>query len=167
MRARLKPEPKKSSADGQTRRAWLEALLEAELADIKMGGIDLAPSAGKAILELASDEEWAWIEKRVRTVIAKSSDWGREALVGFLAERRERRGRTSEAAALIREIGTPEQQVLLLVEEGEIERAVRQMQIILKSKPGLATQFADVLVQAKANHAAVELVTKRERKDSS
>ncbi|MDQ3254115.1 MAG: SWIM zinc finger family protein [Acidobacteriota bacterium] len=157
----------KSSADGQTRRAWLEALLEAELTDIEIGGIDLAPSAGKAILELASDEEWAWIEKRVRTAIAKSSDWGREALVGFLAEGRERRGRASEAAALIREVGTPEQQVLLLVEEGEIERAVRQMQQILRSKPGLATQFADALVQAGANHAAVDLVAERAQKGDS
>lgn len=35
----------KGKADEQTRRAWLEALLAAELADIKLGGIDLAPSA--------------------------------------------------------------------------------------------------------------------------
>src|SRR5437588_2319736 len=56
---------KKSKADDQTRRAWLEALLEAELADIEMGGIDLAPSAREAVLEHANDEEWAWIEERL------------------------------------------------------------------------------------------------------
>ncbi|MEJ7617947.1 MAG: SWIM zinc finger family protein [Pyrinomonadaceae bacterium] len=157
----------KSSADSQTRRAWLEALLEAELADIELGGIDLAPSAREAILKQASDEEWAWIEKRVRTVIAKSRDWGREALVGFLAEGQKRRGRAGEAAALIREAGTPEQQVLLLAKEGEIEQAVRQMREILKSKPGLATQFADALVQAKAKGAAIELVAERAEKGDS
>jgi hypothetical protein len=38
---------KKGEADAETRRAWLESLLEAELTDIKMGGIDLAPSGQK------------------------------------------------------------------------------------------------------------------------
>ena len=90
---------KKSKADAQTRRAWLEALLEAELADIEMGGIDLAPSARKAVLEHANDEEWARIEKRLRTVISKSHDWGQEALARFLAAGQKRRGRAGEAAA--------------------------------------------------------------------
>ncbi len=90
---------KKSKADDQTRRAWLEALLEAELTDIEMGGIDLAPSAREAVLEHANDEEWAWIEKRLITAISKSRDWGREALARFLAAGQKRRGRTGEAAA--------------------------------------------------------------------
>src|SRR6185295_2561276 len=42
---------KKSKADAETRRAWLEALLQTELTDIEMGGIDLAPSAREAVLE--------------------------------------------------------------------------------------------------------------------
>lgn len=46
----------KSEVDGQTRRAWLEALPEAELVDIEMGGIDLAPSAREAVLEHTDDE---------------------------------------------------------------------------------------------------------------
>jgi uncharacterized Zn finger protein len=90
---------KKSKADDQTRRAWLEALLEAELTDIEMGGIDLAPSARQAVLEQASDEEWAWIETRVRDAILKSRDWEREELARFLAERQKRRGRAGEAKA--------------------------------------------------------------------
>ena len=90
---------KKSKADDQTRRAWLEALLEAELTDIEMGGIDLAPSAREAVLEHANDEEWAWIEKRLGTAISKSRDWGREALARFLAAGQKRRGRAGEAAA--------------------------------------------------------------------
>ncbi len=89
---------KKSEADEQTRRAWLEALLEAELADIEMGGIDLAPSARAAILEHANDEEWAQIEDRLRTAISKSGDWGREALARFLAAGQKRRGGKSKIA---------------------------------------------------------------------
>jgi uncharacterized Zn finger protein len=83
---------KKSKADAQTRRAWLEALLEAELTDIEMGGIDLAPSAREAILKHADDEEWGQIEKRLRTAISKSRDWGREALTRFLATGQKRHG---------------------------------------------------------------------------
>src|SRR5205823_4698042 len=82
---------KKSKSNEETRRVWLEALLEAELADIEMGGIDAVPSAREAVLEQASDEEWAWIEKRVRDAISKSDDWGREELTRFLAERQKQR----------------------------------------------------------------------------
>ena len=90
---------KKSKAHDQTRQAWLEALFEAELTDIEMGGIDLAPSARKAVLEQASDEEWAWIEKRLETAISKSDDWAREALARFLAEGQKRRGRARQTSA--------------------------------------------------------------------
>ena len=89
---------KKSKADAETRRAWLEALLEAELTDIEMGGIDLAPSAREAVLEHANDEEWAWIEERLSTAISKSRDWGREALARFLATGQKRHGRAGKAA---------------------------------------------------------------------
>jgi hypothetical protein len=87
---------KKSKADEQTRREWLGALLEAELTDIEMGGIDLAPSAREAVLEHANDVEWTWIEKRLETAISKSHDWGREALARFLAAGQKRHGRESE-----------------------------------------------------------------------
>ena len=84
---------KKSKADAETRRAWLEALLEAELTDIEMGGIDLAPSARAAVLEHANDDEWRWIEKRLETAISENRDWGREALTRFLVAGQKRRGR--------------------------------------------------------------------------
>ncbi len=89
---------KNSKADAQTRRAWLETLLEAELADIEMGGIDLAPSAREAVLEHADAEEWEWIEERLKTAISKSRDWEREALGRFLAAGQKRRGRAGKAA---------------------------------------------------------------------
>ncbi|MCA1615570.1 MAG: SWIM zinc finger family protein [Acidobacteria bacterium] len=89
---------KKSKADAETRRAWLEALVEAELTDIEMGGIDLAPSAREAVFEHADDEEWARVEERIGVAISKSGDWGREELARFLAEGQKRRGRAAKAA---------------------------------------------------------------------
>lgn len=90
---------KNSKADAQTRRAWLEALLEAELADIEMGGIDLAPSAREAVLEHADDEEWSWIEERLGAAMSKSGGWEREALARFLAAGQKRHGQVGKAAA--------------------------------------------------------------------
>lgn len=92
---------KKSEADAQTRRAWLETLLEAELADIEMGGIDLAPSAREAVLENANDEEWTWIEERLNAAISKSRGWEREALARFLAAGQKRHAR-ADASKTVR-----------------------------------------------------------------
>jgi uncharacterized Zn finger protein len=145
--------------DSETRRRWLEALLEAELTDIALGGVDLAPSAWNALLEHATDTDWSWIEQRVRTEIQKSRDWAREILVTLLSERKERTGQAEDAGVLIRELGTPEQRAFLLIDEGKIDEAVRLMRQVLASKPGLVTEFADALVAARAAEAAVLLVT--------
>jgi uncharacterized Zn finger protein len=147
-----------STVDREMRRGWLEALLAAELTDIEMGGIDLAPSAREAVLEHATEEEWEWIAVRIRTEILKSRDWAQSALVRFLAEGLERCGRDGDADALIRELGTPEQQVHLLISEGKLDEAMERMQSIIVGKPGLVTQFADALVQAGAQQEAVALV---------
>jgi uncharacterized Zn finger protein len=88
---------KKSEADVETRRAWLVTLLGAELADIEMGGIDLAPSAREAVLEHADDTEWSWIEERLGTAMSKSHGWEREALTRFLAAGQKRHGRAAKA----------------------------------------------------------------------
>ena len=90
---------KNSKADAQTRRAWLETLLEAELADVEMGGVDLAPSAREAVLEHASGEEWAWIEERLNAAMSKSHGWEREELARFLAAGQKQHGRAGKAAA--------------------------------------------------------------------
>ncbi len=90
---------KKGKVDDRTRSAWLEALLEADLTDIEIGGVDLAPSAREAILENATDEEWGWIEKRIRTAISKGGDWAREELTRFLAARQKRHGGAGKAPA--------------------------------------------------------------------
>jgi uncharacterized Zn finger protein len=147
--------------DSETRRLWLEALLEAELTDIALGGIDLAPSAWDALLEHATDADWAWIDQRVRAEIPKSRDWAREALVDLLRERKERTGQAEDAGALVRELGTPEQRAFLLIEEGKVDEAVRLMRQVVADKPGLVTEFADALVAARAAEAAVALVTEQ------
>lgn len=88
---------KKGKADDRTRSAWLEALLEADLTDIEIGGVDLAPSAREAILKNATDEEWEWIEKHIRAAISKGGDWAREELTRFLAARQKRHGGAGKA----------------------------------------------------------------------
>jgi uncharacterized Zn finger protein len=145
-------------ADATTRQEWLGALLEAELTDIEMGGIDLAPSAREAVLEHANAAEWAWIEERVRAAILQSRDWARSALVRLLAEGLERCGRKDDAEALIRDLGTPEQQAHLLISTGKIDAALELIKTIVVGKPGLVTQFADALVQAGAQTVARALV---------
>jgi uncharacterized Zn finger protein len=90
---------KKGKVDGRTRSAWLEALLEADLTDIEIGGVDLAPSAREAVLENATDEEWEQIEKRIQAAILKGGDWAREELARFLAAGRKLHGGTGKAPA--------------------------------------------------------------------
>ncbi|HST21369.1 MAG TPA: SWIM zinc finger family protein [Blastocatellia bacterium] len=153
----------KSDIDSRTRREWLETLLDAFAKDVEIGGIDFAYDASDIIIKQADDEEWVWVEARVRTLANGSRDWGREQLISFLAKGMGQRGRKSEAESLIREIGTPEQQAQLLIKEGRIEEAVQMMNDIVESKPGLVTQFADWLLEAKAKPAALNFVLRHER----
>ena len=151
---------REGTPDSGMRRAWLEVLVDAVLTDIALGGIGLAPSAREAVLAHATAADWAWLEPCIRAQIQKSLGWMREALVHFLSAGQVRQGRDAEAAALIRTLGTPEQQVCLLVQEGKIDEALRCMPQILTGKPGLVTQFADALVAVGADTAAVTLMTR-------
>ena len=76
------------------------------------------------------------------------------------AQDKSSRDETRKRQLFIRELGTPEQQVFLLVQEGKIDEALRCMPQILTGKPQLVTQFADALVAVGADTAAVTLVTK-------
>ena len=150
-----------SQADKQTRRAWLTTMLEAELKDTRLGGIDLAPSAGEAVLKQATAEEWEWIAERLRSQSAKSRDWERESLVSFLEAGYAKRGQKAVADKLIRDLGTPEQQTHLLIREGRIAEALKEVRKIIVSKPGLVTEFADALLEAKARKEALELILEK------
>ncbi len=148
----------KSGAGAKTRWDWIETLLKAELKDIELGGIDLAPSASEAVLKLANDKEWARIEERLSALASRGGEWKRESLVEFLTEGLERRKRASRADELIRELGTPEQKTYLLIREGRVAEAMKRIEKIIASKPGLITDFADALVEAGAKEEALALV---------
>jgi uncharacterized Zn finger protein len=156
----------KSEADSRTRRAWLESLFDAFAKDVELGGMDFASCADDIIFGQTSDDEWRWIEERARARASRGREWEREQFVNFLIDGLDERGRKGEASNLIREIGTPEQQAQLLVEERKIEEAVRLMTCIVKEKPGLVTQFADWLLEAKARQAALDFVLAHEDKRS-
>jgi uncharacterized Zn finger protein len=136
----------------------LEALLEVEFKDIEMGGIDLAYPASEVIINHATDEEWAWIEARIKQAIAartgRHSNWGQEVLVRFLARRLEAMGQATQAADLVFELGTPEQQAFLRVKQGRFDEAVTIAKEHFSELPGLAIRFADALVEAGANEQA-------------
>ncbi len=148
--------------DAETRRTWLEALLEAELKDVEMGGTDLAYPAGDIVVEQATDEEWSWIEARVQQAIAAQtggfSEWRRESLVGFLAQRMEITGKEEAVDDLILNQGSPRQRAFLLVERAQFDEAVAVARQHFENLPGLVTQFADALVEAGASEAAAAFV---------
>jgi len=152
-----------SGADSRTRRVWLETPFNAFAKDVEIGGMDFVSCADEIIFEQTSDDEWRWIEERARARAATGREWEREQFVNFLIDGLDERGRKGEAQSLIREIGTPEQQAQLLLEERKIEEAVRLMTDIVKDKPGLVTQFADWLLEAKAKRAALDFVLAHER----
>jgi uncharacterized Zn finger protein len=81
-----------SAAGTKTRREWFETLLRAEIADITLGGIDLAPSAGQAILKFANKEDWQWIEERLSKIFSANSSWAQETMQQFLAKGRKKHG---------------------------------------------------------------------------
>ena len=150
-------------SDSQTRHPWLEALLNAELQDIRLGGMDFAWPAGEVVLRQATDEEWAWIEARVRREIQGASDWTRGALVGFLTKRMEMSGQEADAAAFVLEHGTPQQQAFLLIQLGRVGEAVEVARQHFANLPGLVKRFADALVEAGHGEAAVAYMAEQVR----
>lgn len=149
-----------------TREIWLTTLLDAELKDVEIGGIDYAAGATDHLLEQATDAEWAAIEQRIREEIKHSSSWRRQALVGILAARHDVTGQGEEGNALIHELGTPEQRAFVLVEEGKLDEAVAIAQQHFTRLPGVMKQFADTLLQAKAPERALQLIEQAQTKNS-
>jgi uncharacterized Zn finger protein len=148
-------------SDLETRQLWLEALLEAELEDIRLGGVDFAWPAGDVVLRQATDEEWAWIEARLRQEMQQARDWGREVLVRFLTARLEMAGQEAEANAFVLKHGTARQQAFLLIQLGQVEEAVDVARQHFASLAGLVTRFADELVEAGHGEAAVVYMTEQ------
>jgi len=141
-------------ADELTRQGWLEVLLEAELENIRLGGVDLAYPAGEVVLRRATAPEWVWIEDRLREALQGANEWTRGALVHYIAARRELMGQAAEADAFMLEHGTPQQRAFLLAERGRIDEAVAIAEQHFTDLPGLVIQFADALVKAGHREAA-------------
>ncbi len=152
-----------SSLDESTRRHWLNVLLEAEFKDIQMGGIDLAYPAADVLVARANETEWAWIEARIQKAIVSFnnpySDWGKEALIGILAQRLELTGQTDKMNDLILETGTPRQRVFLLVERERFDEALEIARTHFAPYPGLVIEFANALVAAGADETAINFMT--------
>lgn len=70
----------------------------------------------------------------------------------------EKYGRQKEAAAVVRELGTPEQRVLLMIEEGKVEDAVELALKNLAHLPGVMIRVADALASAGAGEQAAALI---------
>ncbi len=145
--------------DQETRLDWLTTLLDAELADLDMGGIDFVPEATGTILEYADEQDWEVLADSIRERIPKSDGWKRECLVGLLADWDEQHGRLEQAQILIRELGTLKQQIFLKVEEGRPEEAADMAKKHLRSEPGTIEQLADSMVDAGAGELAASLLT--------
>lgn len=149
----------RGDCDRNTRQAWLMSLMEAELADIEMGGIDFAGDALDTIFEHAGEQDWELLRECVCEHIPKSGEWGRERLVGILVAWEEKNGRYEQARRLIQEMGTVEQRAFLMVRDGEPGRAVALAKQHMRDKPGIVMRLAGALADAGAGEHAVALLT--------
>ena len=147
----------------ETRRLWLQTLLDAEIKDIEIGGVDLAPPAGDVLIAQATDAEWGPLEESIRAKIAaltgEHTGWRRDAFVGLLADRLERTGRGDEVPALIFELGSVEKQAFELLRQGRTPEAIAIAAEQFADLPGLVIRFADALVEAGEVGEAVKYVT--------
>ncbi len=146
-----------------TRQAWLTTLLDATLKDIELGGRDFAYSAQEGLIEYATDAEWQELAALIRAEITVAqrnphSQWEREALVGLLADRLDHTGQTAAAQNLIHELGSPQQQAFLLVEQGQFDAAIAIAQQHFTTLPGLVHQLADALIAAKVPEKALQYI---------
>jgi hypothetical protein len=148
-------------SDPETRRPWLEALLDAHLEDVRLGGMDFAWPAGDVVLRRATDTEWAWIEDRLRQEIQRARDWGRGSLVSFLTARLQATGQDAQADALILEQGTPRQQAFRLLELGRVDESIDVARQYFADFPGLVTDYADALVDAGHGAKAAAYMTEQ------
>ena len=141
------------------RQAWLDTLLEAELADIMMGGVEFAAGAWDAILSNATAEEWVHLEGHLRQIIPQSNGWQREMLVGMLEAWPKRKGRNNEADEIIREMGTESQKMFLLVREGKQKEAAAMAKQHFTMQPGTIVRLAKDMADRGAAEFAIALLT--------
>lgn len=137
---------------------WFETLLDALLADIRIGGVSFAEGSSQVLMDFASEEDWLSLEQSVSDLIPSSEGWTRETLVNILSAWRQKWGRDDECRAIIQEDGSATQKVFLLVQDGGFEEAVSLAREHLENSPGDMLELADALVAAKTPERAVELL---------
>jgi uncharacterized Zn finger protein len=143
-----------------TRQDWLNTLLEGVLRDVNIGGMDFADGARDAIIEFATDAEWHILETRIRQEISRSSSrWNRDYLVELLAERLKHIGQGTASDQVMLEMSSPEQQIFILVRQGQYDVAIGIAKQHIASLPGLVTRFADALVTAGETKKALQYMT--------
>jgi uncharacterized Zn finger protein len=145
--------------DRHRRQDWLVTMMEAELADIEMGGIDYGGNIMEAILKYADEQDWELLRTSVHERMPDKEDWQRERLVEILVAWEERHNRQEQARQLIRELGTFEQQMFLKIEEGQPEEAMNLAKRHFKNEPGLIEKLAKTLDKAGAGEHAAALLT--------
>lgn len=164
------------------RREWIFHLLDAELADIEMGGMDLSGEARGVLLRYAAPSDWPEIQSRVRerlegtadpirgAIIIGSgalSDYRRETLVTFLVEVAQALNQEDEVNELIAVLGTPSQKIFLQVRQGKIKEAIAAARKEFAALPGLMCDFADALEKSGAGEEARRLLEDLVKRDST
>ncbi len=147
--------------DAATRELWFMTLLEAGLHDVELGGIDFAAGAWDALLRHVTEAEWQPIATRIQAELPEQRSWGQSQLTSLLSSYYKQAGLHDIASAVIHELGSPEQRVFLLVDEGEIDAAIALATAHFARMPGLVTQVADALVAAGASTQAVQFMTEQ------
>jgi uncharacterized Zn finger protein len=147
------------AVDPEITQNWLTTLLEAELADIEMGGLDFVPDAVDTILEYANEQDWELLAESIRERIPKSDGWQRKHLVDLLVTWEEQHGHREQAHRLVQELGTLEQQIFLKIDEGQPQEAVTLAKQHLLNQPGTIEKLANALADVGAGELAVGLLT--------
>ncbi len=144
---------------GVLRNSWLDTLLEAELTDIILGGMDFAAGAFDTILNNATDQEWALLETRLHNEISQSSNWRRERLVEMLGAWHSLKGQEDEMARLIQEMGTEEQQMFLLLREGNPQEAAVMAKQHFTAQCGTILRLVSAMAESGAAEAGAALLS--------
>ncbi len=147
------------------RENWLFTLLDAYFKELDIGGIDYGADASEYLLRCATDEEWSQIEERIQVKIERASQWSREAMVNFLALRREQQGETEGIRDLIYELGTPQQKAFLLLKEEKIEEAIDIARQNFLDYRGTMLEFVNALLKVNAGEAALKLILEVNQED--
>ena len=77
----------------------------------------------------------------------------------MLADRLKALGEMEELGGLIQELGTPEQKVFFLVDQGEFDGAIALVKKLFSILPGLVIRFADALLAAVPEKALQYVLT--------